>query len=152
MLCYPRESNTKFLRPILMGEKIRTNFFHDFSGPRQVWTRSRDSDGYVIEIFGNPRIFPDFSKSLQLQMAVTLRLLVRFQCSGYLGCLARAEKLENGIYNRNFWVLPTHRVPNVKRILEKSRIWEPDWCAPPQNCVCWVNTQCALYRAVLTPR
>ena len=47
------------------------------------------------------------------QTAVTLCLLNRFQCSWYLGCLARAEKPENGIDNPSFWVLPTHRVPNV---------------------------------------
>ena len=59
-------------------------------------------------------------KSCQLQMAVTLRLLDRFQSSWYLECLIWAETFENGIYNSILQVLPTLRVPNAKRISEKT--------------------------------
>ena len=70
-----------------------------------------------------PEICSDFPKITQLPTAVTFCLLNRFQYSWYLGCLAWAETFKNGIYHRNFWILPTHRVPNVKRISEKSKTW-----------------------------
>ena len=77
--------------------------------------------------YQNPMDFPNPKKNKltflvdfdQLQTAVTFWLLNRFQSSWYLGCLARAETLENGIDNRSFCVLPT--IPSVKRFWPKIR-------------------------------
>ena len=74
-------------------------------------------DGFFETQTWNSWISP---KMLQLQTAVTLCLLNRFQNSWYLGYLARAETSENDIYNRIFQVLSTHRIPNVSWFFEKS--------------------------------
>ena len=71
----------------------------------------------------NDVILSLFPKTTQLRTAVTLCLLNRFQSFWYLWCLTRAETPENSIYNRILWVLPTHRVANVKRISGKSQSW-----------------------------
>ena len=68
------------------------------------------------QMTGNSVILSLFPKITQLRTAVTLCLLNRFQSSWYLWCLTRADTPENSIYNRILWVLPTHRVANVKRI------------------------------------
>ena len=49
-------------------------------------------------------------------MAVTIWLLNIFWKFLYPGCLTRAETPENDIYRRIFYVLPTHRVPNMKTL------------------------------------
>ena len=51
----------------------------------------------------------------QLDRSETFRVLVRFQNSWYLFCLARSETFENGNYNSEIDDLPTLSEVTVKR-------------------------------------
>ena len=56
----------------------------------------------------------------QLDRSTTFRVLVRFQNSWYLFCLARSETFENGNYNSEIDDLPTLRGVTVKRFSGKT--------------------------------
>ena len=66
-------------------------------------------------------------------MSVTCRLLVRLQSAWYLLCLARAEKLKNGIYAARGYDLPPLPRANVKRNFKKIQVDPPGRCAPPHH-------------------
>ena len=110
MLLSCLESNIKSIRSVCADEKKYTNLGYTF----EPWSNP-DKHRSLVEapdtrsIAGKIRIFPKFPKSAQLQTAVTFWLLNRFQSSWYLGCLARAETFENGIYNLRGYDPPTHR-------------------------------------------
>ena len=62
----------------------------------------------------------------QLDRSETFRVLVRFQNSWYLFCLARSETFENGNYNSEIDDLPTLRGVTVKRFSGKAIFLEND--------------------------
>ena len=68
----------------------------------------------------------------QLDRSTTFRVLVRFQNSWYLFCLARSETFENGNYNSEIDDLPTLRRVTVKRFSEKVIFWKmTKWASRP---------------------
>ena len=68
----------------------------------------------------------------QLDRSTTFRVLVRFQNSWYLFCLARSETFENGNYNSEIDDLPTLRGVTVKRFSEKAIFWKmTKWASRP---------------------
>ena len=69
----------------------------------------------------------------QLDRSTTFRVLVRFQNSWYLFCLARSETFENGNYNSEIDDLPTLRRVTVKRFSEKTIFGKMAICTSPPN-------------------
>ena len=68
----------------------------------------------------------------QLDRSETFRVLVRFQNSWYLFCLARSETFENGNYNSEIDDLPTLRGVTVKRFSGKAIFWKlTKWASRP---------------------
>ena len=69
----------------------------------------------------------------QLDRSTTFRVLVRFQNSWYLFCLARSETFENGNYNSEIDDLPTLWGVTVKRFSEKTVFGKMVRCTSPPN-------------------
>ena len=69
----------------------------------------------------------------QLDRSTTFRVLVRFQNSWYLFCLARSETFENGNYNSEIDDLPTLRRVTVMRFSGKTIFGKMTRCTSPPN-------------------
>ena len=83
-----------------------------------------NEDGYLSFGLrgGSKKIRWILSNVHQLDRSETFRVLVRFQNSWYLFCLARSETFENGNYNSEIDDLPTLSGVTVKRFSGKSII------------------------------
>ena len=91
-------------------------------------------DGYLSFRLrgGSMKIRGILSNVHQLDRSETFRVLVRFQNSWYLFCLARSETFENGNYNSEIDDLPTLRGVTVKRFSGKVIFWKlTKWASRP---------------------